>query len=49
MRKYLLSVSSFLLLVPLACGTGEPPDRNGEPAGPDSVIVIPSSPLEVGL
>jgi hypothetical protein len=48
MKELLLSVSASVLLA-AGCGTGEPPGSVDTETEPDSIVVIPASPLEVGL
>lgn len=50
MRRHIfLFTTAAMLLAAAACGTGEPPVDPDLIIEPDSIIVIPASPLEVGL
>jgi hypothetical protein len=49
MKRIILFCTVSAIAVTVGCGTGEPPVDTDQPVEPDSVIVIPASPLEVGL
>jgi len=49
MRLQIAACVVLLTVLPTSCGTGEPPSDRQDSAEPDSVIVIPASPLEIGL